>query len=128
MELILDTCTFLWIISDPDKLSPKATAICSDISNKIYLSSVSCWEIALKQSLGKLDLKSDLNNFISQQRINHAIDSLDLDEKSALYLNKIPKIHKDPFDRMLVCQAICNNLAIITPDKLIKNYDVEVIW
>ena len=128
MEFLLDTCTFLWVINDPVRLSDKVSRICSDINNKIYLSSVSCWEIALKQSLGKLDLEDNLNSFIPQQRINHAIDSLDLDEKSSLYLNKIPKIHRDPFDRMLVCQAICHDLSIITPDKLIGDYDVKVIW
>ena len=128
MELLLDTCTFLWMISAPDKLSDKATMFCSDINNKIYLSSVSCWEISIKQSLGKLDLKEDLNIFIPKQRINHSIDFLDLDEKTSLYFSKISNIHKDPFDKMLVAQAICNNLVIVTPDKLIKNYDVEVIW
>ena len=128
MDFLLDTCTFLWMISDPDKLSKKAVNACRNSDNKLYLSTVSCWEIALKVSLGKLNLKGDPEVFIPQQRIKHAVDLLPLGEKASLYINKIPKIHRDPFGRMLVSQAICHDLSIITPDKMIGDYDAKVLW
>jgi PIN domain nuclease of toxin-antitoxin system len=124
----LDTVTFLWAVSDAPELSDEARALFADPDNEICLSSVSTWEIAVKHSLGKLPLPEAPAKFIPPQRKQHGIDALSLDEETTLYLSRLPVLHRDPFDRMLVCQAIVHHLAILTPDELITQYPVRTIW
>jgi PIN domain nuclease of toxin-antitoxin system len=124
----LDTVTFLWAVSDAPELSDEARALFADPDNEICLSSVSTWEIAVKHSLGKLPLPEAPAKFIPTQRKQHGIDALSLDEETTLYLSRLPVLHRDPFDRMLVCQAIVHHLAILTPDELITQYPVRTIW
>jgi PIN domain nuclease of toxin-antitoxin system len=83
-----------------------------DPDNEIYLSSVSTWEIAIKHALGRLTLPDPPAKFIPAQRKQHGIDALALDEESTLQLARLPALHKDPYDRMLVCQAVVQNLVI----------------
>jgi len=99
-----------------------------DPASEIYLSSVTNWEIAIKQSLGKLPLPEPPVRFVPAQRKQHGIDSLPLDEEATLHLTRLPVLHKDPFDRMLVCQAIVHHFVILTPDELISQYPVRTIW
>jgi len=128
MKLLLDTSSFLWIILDAPELSGQAIELFTDPDNEVYLSSVSTWEIAVKYELGKLPLPEAPEKFIPSQRAMHGIEPLPLDEESTLYLTKLPYYHKDPFDRMLVCQAIVNGLVILTPDQLIRQYPVRTSW
>ena len=128
MRLLLDTCSFLWIVSDSPELTDNVRTIFSDHDNEIYLSVVSIWEIMIKHSLGKLPLPAEPVSFIKQQRKHHEIESLTFDEASVFHLLKLPNIHRDPFDRMLVCQAIEYRLAILTPDSMIAQYPVRVLW
>jgi PIN domain nuclease of toxin-antitoxin system len=127
-SLLLDTCTFLWIAANAPELTANARTLFSDPNNKVYLSSVSAWEISVKHALGKLPLPDTPEVFVREQRELHQIESLALDEASTLQLNNLPQIHRDPFDRMLVCQAIEHNLIILTPDPMIQQYPVETIW
>jgi PIN domain nuclease of toxin-antitoxin system len=128
MDVLLDTCSFLWIITDAEELSQHAREIFSDSDNTIYLSAVSEWEIAVKYKLKKLTLPKSPATFLPQQRMAHGINPLDLDEEAALTLLKLPELHKDPFDRMLICQAISHGLTILTPDENIRQYPVKTIW
>jgi PIN domain nuclease of toxin-antitoxin system len=128
MKLLLDTCTFLWLISDAPALSSEARELFSSPENEAYLSTVSTWEIAIKHSLGRLPLPESPQRFIPVQREQHGIESLSLDEESTLQLLRLPLLHNDPFDRMLVCQAIVQGLTILTPDNLISQYPVRVTW
>jgi PIN domain nuclease of toxin-antitoxin system len=128
MRILLDTATFLWIIIDASDLSDDARELFVDPDNEIYLSSVSTWEIAVKHSLGRLPLPDRPARFIPAQRKHHGIDSLALDEEATLHLARLPALHKDPFDRMLVCQAVVQSLVILTPDELISQYPVRTIW
>ena len=128
MRVLLDTCTFLWIISDEESLSSTAVGIFRDPGNQMFLSSVSMWEIALKGSLGKLQLPEHPDRSIPMQRDRHEIQSLSLEEEAVLHLLKLPFLHRDPFDRMLICQAIEHELTILTPDSLILQYPVRTIW
>jgi PIN domain nuclease of toxin-antitoxin system len=84
--------------------------------------------IAVKNALGKLSLPSPVDFFIREQRLRHEIAELYLDESSVLHLPKLPSLHKDPFDRMLVCQAVNSDMLILTPDPLIRQYPAKVIW
>ncbi len=86
------------------------------------------WEIAVKHLLGTLRLPAAPIDFVPSQRESHGIAALPLTEEDVLYLPKIPKLHRDPFDRMLVCQAIMNGLAILTPDELISQYPIRTLW
>ncbi len=128
MSFLLDTCTFLWIISDASELTDKVKKLFRDTENEIYLSAVSAWEIMVKHSLGKLPLPTEPIEFITEQRKRHEIHTLSLDEASVFHLSELPNAHRDPFDRMLVCQAIENDLRILTPDPMIKQYPVKVAW
>ena len=128
MKLLLDTCTFLWIAAGSPELSQRAAQLFGDPANDVFLSVVSAWEIAIKHSLGRLPLPAPPEQFIPGQREAHAIASLPLSEDEALYLPRIPVLHRDPFDRILICQAVVNGLAVLTPDRLISQYSVRTLW
>jgi PIN domain nuclease of toxin-antitoxin system len=128
VKILLDTCTFLWITTDDPALSQRAQELFAAIENEIYLSVVSTWEIAVKHGIGKLPLPALPEQYIPAQRIKHGIDSLPLDEEASLYLGKLPTPHKDPFDRMLICQAIVHDMILLTPDPLITQYPVRTDW
>ncbi len=128
MKLLLDTCTFLWLISDAGELSPAARQLFQDPANRVFLSSVSAWEIAVKNDLGRLPLPDPAEQFVPAQRKLHAIESLPLEEGAALMLTKLPDYHRDPFDRMLVCQANYHGMTLLTPDAQIARYPVHSMW
>jgi PIN domain nuclease of toxin-antitoxin system len=128
MKLLLDTCTFLWILADAPELSPRARALFQDPENEAFLSAASAWEIGVKYSLGRLALPQPPGRFVPAQRELHAIDSLAIDEESVLQADRLPLLHRDPFDRLLVCQAIVHGLTILTPDPLVAAYPVRVMW
>ena len=128
MKLLLDTCTFLWLISDARALSPRARDLFRDPANDVFLSSVTAWEIAVKYALGRLPLPAPPERFVPEQRQHHDIAPLALDEESVLQAHRLPSLHRDPFDRMLVCQAIVHGLTILTPDPLVASYPVRTMW
>jgi PIN domain nuclease of toxin-antitoxin system len=128
LRLLLDTCTFLWVIEGGHRLSASATVALTASDNEIFLSAVSAWEIAQKHASGKLPLPDAVDRFVTGYRAAHGILALPLDEDSTLHLARLPALHKDPFDRMLVCQAIAHGLAIVTPDPQISQYPVRVLW
>jgi len=128
VRILLDTCTFLWLITDDMALSASARNTFVDPDNDVYLSAVSVWEITVKNSLGKLPLPTSPERFIPIQRDRHGITSLPLEEEAILYLPKLPLLHRDPFDRVLVCQAIQHELTLLTPDPLITQYAVRTAW
>lgn len=128
MRILLDTCTFLWLVTDAPPLSDSAREVFVDIENEVYLSAVSTWEIALKHALGRLPLPVSTAQYVPDQRARHEIAFLPLHEEATLSLKRLPRIHKDPFDRMLICQALVHDLVILTPDPLISQYTVGTMW
>ncbi|MSQ53079.1 MAG: type II toxin-antitoxin system VapC family toxin [Betaproteobacteria bacterium] len=128
MRLLLDTCTFLWMVDDSAQLSVVAREQITDPGNDAFLSAISAWEIAVKQAQGKLTLSEPAFSWVPKYREAHRLGELPLDEASALQAGRLPALHRDPFDRMLVCQAIAQGLAIVTPDARIAQYPVRVIW
>jgi PIN domain nuclease of toxin-antitoxin system len=128
MRLLLDTCTFLWIVTGDDSLSATAHDLFVGPENDVFLSAVSAWEIAIKHRLGKLPLPRPPSVFVPEERKRHRIEALPLDETAALASAKLPELHKDPFDRMLVCQAIMGGLTLLTPDPLVTQYPVPTLW
>lgn len=128
MNLLLDTCTFLWAAADAPQLSPIARRQISDTQNSLYLSAVSGWEIAIKYAGGQLRIPELPENYIRSRRTVGGIHSLPLDERSAVYAASLPLHHKDPFDRMLICQAIVHELTILSPDPMLAKYQVSTLW
>jgi PIN domain nuclease of toxin-antitoxin system len=128
LRLLLDTCTFLWLVDDESQLSEPARRLMLDAGNEVFLSAVSAWEIAVKQGLGRLVLSEPALHFVPKYRDMHRVLELPLDETAALQINRLPATHKDPFDRMLVCQAIAHGLILVTPDPQISRYPVRVLW
>ncbi|MHB8708027.1 MAG: type II toxin-antitoxin system VapC family toxin [Desulfuromonadales bacterium] len=128
MKLLLDTCAFLWLIGDSPELSASARRLFADPANEVFLSAASAWEIIVKHQLGKLPLPQPPQEFIPTWRSRHSIEPLPLDEAAVLQLARLPDYHRDPFDRILICQAIASSLVILTPDSLIGQYPVRVEW
>jgi PIN domain nuclease of toxin-antitoxin system len=128
MKLLLDTCTFLWVITDAPALSAKARELFQSPEHDVYLSAGSAWEIGTKYSLGRLPLPEPPERFVPAMREAHAIEALPIDEESVLQVTRLPLLHRDPFDRLLVCQAIVHGMAVLTPDPLVSQYSVRVLW
>lgn len=128
MRVLLDTATFLWLVLDAPQLSETARNEVTDPGNEVLLSAVSAWEIAVKHRLGRLPLPEDPRLLVPRARDAHGIGSMAFDEESALQLGVLPDLHRDPFDRMLVCQAIVHGMAIATPDEAIRAYPVRTLW
>jgi PIN domain nuclease of toxin-antitoxin system len=128
MKLLLDTCTFLWINSDNEALSKKVRKLFLSQDNIVYLSAVSSWEIMVKHKLGKLPLPNNPTEFVRKGRELHHIEALPLTEAATWHLTNLPDFHRDPFDRMLICQTLEHNMTLLTPDPLILKYPVEIIW
>lgn len=128
MDILLDTCAFLWLITDDPQLSRQARDTFSNPKNMIYLSSVSSWEIVIKYSLEKLPLPEAPSKYIPSQRKKHFIQPLSLLEEATYIWSRLPFYHKDPFDRMLICQSIYHGLHILTSDPLVSQYPIRTIW
>lgn len=130
MKLLVDTCTFIWLATAPHQLSKGMRLLYENAGNEVYLSVASAWEISIKHRSGKLRLAADLSpaEFIPEARRRHGIQVLALREEDSFILSRLPPIHHDPFDRMLICQAIANQMVILTPDPLITQYPVLTRW
>jgi PIN domain nuclease of toxin-antitoxin system len=128
MRLLLDTCTFLWIVGGDPALSARVRDAFVDPENEVFLSAASAWEIAVKHRLGRLPLPAPPDDFVPAQRTAHGIEALAVEEEAALHVAKLPDLHRDPFDRMLIAQAIVGGLVLATPDGPIRQYPVRTLW
>ena len=127
MKLLLDTHIFLWFISGDKRLPKGMRDKIRDLNSEVYLSVVSLWEAIVKYQIGKLQLPQPPNIYLPIQRQKHQISNLSLDEASVSQLVNLPQIHRDPFDRMLICQAMEHSLIIVTVDNAICDYPVSVL-
>ena len=128
MKLLLDTHALLWAIDNPKLLSEKVRQAILDESNQLYASVVSVWEIALKVQAGKLELPMD-SSFLEENFRRLGIQSyLPLGLFHVQQISKLPPIHKDPFDRILVAQAIVEGWILVSKDQHFAQYPVEILW
>ena len=127
MKLLLDSHTFLWWNNEPDKLSPRVLEMCKDSENALFVSVASIWELQIKFQLGKLRLYKPLAEIIRQEQEN-GIDILSVEAPHVFALDSLPNHHKDPFDRLLVAQAIVEGAVLVSADPLVKQYPVKVEW
>ena len=128
MKLLLDTCAFLWWSAGSDRVPKAVRSAVSDPANEVYVSTASIWEITLKHRTGRLPLPQPPERYLPEQRERHGFLSLSIDEASVLQLPRLPALHQDPFDRILVCQAIEHGMTLLTPDRLIVQYPVRISW
>jgi len=128
MKLLLDTHTALWLVNDHEKLSSKAKAMLLDDANLLYISIVSAWEIAIKASIGKLpEFYGGTRSFLAKLE-EMPINFLHIELDHIETLEKLPFVHRDPFDRMLVAVAKVENMTILTADENIYKYDAMTAW
>jgi PIN domain nuclease of toxin-antitoxin system len=125
---LIDTHVFLWAISSVDKLSEKALSVLQDNLAEIYLSKVSYWEICLKISKGKLKLKRGWQTQLEEERKKNRFKWLEVEPRHCEGILLLPELHKDPFDRMLISQSICESLCLISCDEKIAQYSLNILW
>ena len=123
MQLLLDTHTLIWWLTKNPTLSIAAKDAIADPDNLVLVSAASAWEIAIKKSLGRLQAPDDLKKQMKRQRFRE----LTIDIDSALAIEHLPYHHKDPFDRILIAQAMQEKLTIVSRDRIFKSYDVAII-
>jgi PIN domain nuclease of toxin-antitoxin system len=128
MNLLLDTHAFLWAIWGDSRLGDRAAKAFLDPQNKLYFSMVSYWEICLKHALGKLDLTANWPRVFDNEMAVNGIHWLALEKEHCLGIIDLPPIHGDPFDRLIVAQAIHEGFTVVTRDANIAHYEVETLW
>ena len=128
VKLLIDTHVFLWLMDEPEKLSGKALEACKNRENQIYLSVVSPWEIEIKRQLGKLRLKLPLRTIIEEQQEKNGLQILAVELEHVLALGNLIRHHADPFDRLLIAQAIVEDADLVTADPLFSKYPVKLYW
>ena len=127
MKYLIDTQILIWSIIDTNKLSKKVLQILKNPANEIDISAVSIWEIAIKTSIKKLILPFEIKNIVREiSRMNISI--LDINSLHLIKVADLPFHHKDPFDRLIISQAIIENISVISSDNNFKNYDIDLIW
>jgi PIN domain nuclease of toxin-antitoxin system len=126
VKLLLGTHIFIWWVSDPSKLSQQALALCEDGTNSLIVSVASIWEIQIKQ-LGKLTLNLPLQQLIANQQQTNDVAVLPIELVHVLALQGLPTHHKNPFDRMLVAQAIVEQAILLSADSVFAAYPVQVL-
>lgn len=121
MNLLVDTCTLLWWVNG-NLLSPDASHAIADPDNRVWVSAASVWEIGIKQSLGKLTVRGDLDAVVDED-----FEHLPITCAHARRAARLPRYHRDPLDRMLVAQAQAEDLTLATRDRRISSYDVTLL-
>lgn len=128
MNVLLDTNVFLWVAWADPRLSRRFVGAFEDEDNEFYLSAVSAWEIAVKNANGRLPLPAPVDDFVTRLREVNDIATLPLDEASTFAVGKLPPLHRDPFDRMLIAQAITHGMVLAASDEIVRRYPVRSLW
>jgi len=128
MRLLLDTHTFLWWLGNDPALGDKARAVIADGRNECFLSLASCWELSIKASLGKIRLTQPLERFIPDEMSSNGFHLLNIDFRHVAKVENLPFHHRDPFDRLLVAQALLEKMTIVSCDTVLSEYGVKRIW
>lgn len=126
MTVLLDTHAFLWWVSDDARLSRRARTTIA--SSRCLLSIASCWEMAIKVSLGKLTVSAPIGRFVQEQIEVNAFTLLDVSLEHVSMLESLPFHHRDPFDRLLAAQARAAELTIVSADRVFQRYRVKRVW
>jgi PIN domain nuclease of toxin-antitoxin system len=128
VKLLLDTHAFLWWVEGAPALGRRARAEISNPDNEVFVSLATCWELAIKLSLGKLRLTHSLDRFIPEQLTRNGFVLLRVEFPHVVRVAELPFHHRDPVDRVLVAQALQDELAIVSSDRVLRKYGVTVVW
>lgn len=128
MNLLLDTHTFLWFIAGDTSLSGTARSAIEDENNNRYLSAASLWEIAIKVSIGKIELSEPFETLIPEQLSENGIELLDISVEHTALITSMPFHHRDPFDRLIAAQAKVEQMTLVSVDDIFHLYEVDRIW
>ncbi len=128
MKVLIDTHAFLWLLDGDTRLSRRCRQVFLDRANELHLSVASLWEIAVKLSLGKLALAADWHGTLLREMRANAVHWLPIEPKHCLGVVHLPFHHRDPFDRMLVAQAVAEDMTLLTADPQLRGYAVTCIW
>lgn len=128
MKYLLDTMIWLWSVGPFDKINREGLAILESGEEDLYFSAVSSWEIAIKTRLGKYTLPEPPGRYVPRMLAEQGIVSLPVAQRQALRVFDLPFHHRDPFDRLLIAQAMEEKMAILTADRVFEKYEVEVLW
>ena len=128
MNVLLDTCTFIWMAQESSKLSRIAAGVIDDEENELFVSDISLWEITLKFTSGRFSLPTSPGNWLTEKCEFFNLTPLQI-QRSAVFLTaSLPQVHADPFDRLIAAQAIENNLVILSPDRPLSLLGAKRIW
>ena len=127
-RLLLDTHAFLWFVTEDPKLSAAAQRMIAAGSNEPLLSAACVWEIVIKVSIGRLPIPGPLDSFIPEQLSTNRIALLPIELKHLLEIARLPLHHRDPFDRLLIAQAVVEGIPIVSADPAFDRYPIERIW
>ena len=128
MRALLDTSTFLWFIGGSKKLSNEARKFIESFENELVMSVASLWEIAIKISIGKLELYECFDLLIPEKIEENEIDIIQINLKHLSEMMKLPLYHRDPFDRLIIAQGISEKIPVIACDHAFKAYPIDIIW
>jgi len=125
---LLDTAVFLWSLGSAERLNRQAMALWEDATTELFLSAASSWEISIKSASGKLKLPEAASAYIPKRLTSHGIRSLPISHIHALAAGELPRHHRDPFDRMLIAQAVSEDMVLMTADPSFKKYRIDILW
>jgi len=128
MNVLLDTCAFIWLAMPQGRLSKSATQVINDPSNRLFLSDVSLWEITLKHSLGKLPLPANPREWAPRQMQFHQLERWPLETDAIYRSGELPRVHLDPFDRLLAAQAMEAGMTLLSPDVPLSRLGAARVW
>jgi PIN domain nuclease of toxin-antitoxin system len=128
MRVLLDISSFLWFVAGSDRLSREAREIMEDFDNELVISVASLWEIAIKVSIGKLELLRQFDLFIPEKLEENEIEILHVTFCHLSEMIKLPFHHRDPFDRLIIAQSVSENLPLIASDRIFREYSIDIIW
>lgn len=128
MRLLIDTCVVLWAMTTPERLSARVRSLFEDRANDVLVSVVSAWEIGIKRQAGRLELAPTTLDFFRSAVRDHSLGLLPVSLEHAVMAAELPLHHRDPFDRMLIAQAVAEGIAIASPDHCFTAYPVNTVW
>lgn len=128
MNYLLDTCTFLWLSQEPERLSREAAKRLNAADAKLYVSDVSVWEVTMKHAAGRLPLPMAPRLWIAEKFEHHRLLSLPLTHDAIFRSGELPKTHMDPFDRLLAAQALGEQLTLVSPDMPLSLLGAARVW
>jgi PIN domain nuclease of toxin-antitoxin system len=128
VRYLLDTGVWLWSLWEPERISRRGRVVLADLSNEVFLSAVTSWEVAIKSQAGKLHLPEAPGTYVPRRMADQGLRPLPVSHQHALAVFGLPAHHHDPFDRLLIAQANLEDMVLITADRMIERYPVQILW